>query len=131
MSPTQILNHDMTDSSLGMTNYNKEKKEINCDDIKALRPKDSLQVFLKKAFLEESYRNSVIIGHGKNYLNFVYKSFFALGIEPNKVVKKSQKIIRIITEVNNLSFVNADAFLLNDFKNMMEADEKGIFLLLS
>ena len=118
---------ESTETNNGKTNFNQERKKNSCEDLKSRVPIDSLQFFLKRAFLDESYQNSVILGHGRNYLNWIYKSFLELGIEPNMVLRKSGKIIRIVTELNNLSFVCADEYLHTSLKCTIELDEQAIF----
>ena len=127
ISSSQFTNNEKTDSNRQKTNYNQFKKQISLEDIVDIDAQDSLEYFLQKALQEESFCNSMIIGHGKTFLGLIFTALLNFNIEPSKVLRKSQTLIRIETDVNNLTFINADIFLPKSFDTLLEEDDDGFF----
>ena len=120
---TQII----VDSNKRKGRYNRLPKNRGIDAIRNVKPRDSLEFFIKEAILTTSYCNGLLVGQGNSYLPFIFNALKYFNIEPKLVLRKNQKIIRIEINENNLTFLIADMFLHTSFKTILQDLEDPIF----
>ena len=87
---------------------------------------DSMEQFIQEALLNSTFCNTTVIGHGRSFLNLVYKALLKMTVQP-VAIRKSQGLIRLISNTNNITFTAIDTYLPKDFKSLYEEDERAIY----
>ena len=117
---TKFSSKIIVDSNKRKGRYNTLPKNRGIDAIRNVKPRDSLEFFIKKAILTTSHCNGLLVGQGNSYLNVILNALKYFNIEPKLVLRNHQKIIRIEINENNLTFLIADMFLHTSFKTILQ-----------
>ena len=118
----EISNNDVD----AKTNYNGTKKNRSLDQIACMKPVDSMKQFVQEALLNSTFRNTTIIGQGRKFLSVVYKALLKMSVQP-VAIRKSQGLVRLVSNTNNIRFITIDTFLPKDFKSIYEDHEGAVY----
>ena len=108
------------------TNYNVVRKNRGLDQIACVQPSDSMEHFVQEALLDSTFCNTTIIGHGRKFLSVVYKALLKMSVQPI-TIRKSNGLVRLVSNINNIRFASIDTFLPKDFKTIYEEDEGVVY----
>ena len=113
-------------SERAKTSYNKNKKDRGLRDIGCVSPTDSIECFIQETLLDSTFTNTIVISHGQKFLSLVYRALLKMTIQP-VAIRKSQDLIRLISNTNNIKYINLDCYLPTLLKNLYEEDEEAVF----
>ena len=71
---TKFSSQIIVDSNKRKGRYNTLPKNRGIDAIRNVKPRDSLEFYIKKAILTTSYCNGLLVGQGNSYLPFIFNA---------------------------------------------------------
>ena len=92
--------------------YNKKKKKRGIRTAKRFQPKTAMEKFVKDTLLDQSYRNSVILGTG-DFIHFVLEAIRKMNLDASatKRTRNSRFIAKLILPFNNVIFLTLESFI--------------------